>query len=76
MFQLEINQNSKLCVIVLESTIRDNLRCFHCSINTHLLFLSNDYMTDQGVLDYYTEKIGYPGIHGSCYSSDEAWIAS
>ena len=76
MFQLEINQNGKLCIIVLESIIRDNWRCYHCSTNTYLLFLSNDYMTDQGILDCYIEKIGYPGIHGLCYFSDEAWTAS
>ena len=76
MFQLEINQNSKFCIIVLESIITDNLRCYHSSNDTYLLFLSYDYMTDQGILDCYIEKIGYPGIHGSCYSRDEAWTAS
>ena len=53
-----------------------NLRCYHCRINTYPLFLSNDYMTDQGILDCYIEKIGYPGIHGLYYFSDEAWTAS
>ena len=44
--------------------ITDNLRCHDYSISTYLLFLSDDYMTDQGILDCYIEKIGYPGIHG------------
>ena len=61
-----------MCAIVLES----NLRCHNCSINTNLLFLSNDYMTGQGILNCYIEKIGYPGIHGLCYFSDEPWTAS
>ena len=33
-------------------------------------------MTDQGILGCYIEKIGYPGIHGLCYFSDEAWTVS
>ena len=63
-------------MIVLESIITDNLRCHDYSISTYLLFLSDDYMTDQGILDCYIEKIGHPEIHGLCYFSDEAWTAS